>query len=345
MAKLAPVFEGYLEKRAKGGLKSWQKRYFILYPGKLTYHKDKKHGAVGETIQIFAASTVSRVHDHENELAFCPNIEQRTYSLRALVEPGKPQPKDVINRWIAVLKEQIQLLKGVEEKEFEAGASAVVDSGVVTPQSPAGFIHVWQFQRYVVFNGWVKPMLPTDPVEWAFDQNGLSERRRNDTDCCWPPSNCLCNRPNEQLSEWTIDRSGSDVWCDSQGWQFSWSFPSVDAWNKSNRPADTIRRRRWLRVPRSSGVAVSAVPQYAQLLMQSTNSISKSANDLERQVSEQHASPTFPSAGRGQVVLSAPDTSDISRGSGWCLCLRKKRRYEDDDGQILDGRADSSEFQ
>ena len=95
-----PVFESYLEKKARNIFAGWQKRYFILLEGKLIiYTESKQNKQVKGYIPIKQISNIKALEANN----FSIEIEGRNYLLRA-------ENPNIKNDWIQKIKYAITLI-------------------------------------------------------------------------------------------------------------------------------------------------------------------------------------------------------------------------------------------
>ncbi|KMS93778.1 hypothetical protein BVRB_028050, partial [Beta vulgaris subsp. vulgaris] len=104
-------------------------------------------------------------------------------------------------------------------------------------------VHTYENQRFILGQGWLSWLLPTDRPSWS-DIDGTQELRRDSP---------LFNLPSEHWhwkSDWVIDRGqlcGKGK-VDPDGWEYAHDFPRT--YTAKRHWTDNVRRRRWFRVRR-----------------------------------------------------------------------------------------------
>ena len=103
----SPIYESYLEKKARNIFSGWQKRYFLLLEGKIIIYTESK-----ESKQVKGYLLIKQISDIKplEENTFSIETENRTFQLKA-------ENQDIKDTWIEKIKNSIANMKKGESKE------------------------------------------------------------------------------------------------------------------------------------------------------------------------------------------------------------------------------------
>ena len=103
----APIYESYLEKKARNIFSGWQTRYFVFLEGKIIIYTESK-----ESKQVKGYILIKQISDIKSteENTFLIETENRTFQLKA-------ENEDIKESWIEKIKNAIANIKKGESKD------------------------------------------------------------------------------------------------------------------------------------------------------------------------------------------------------------------------------------
>ena len=104
---IAPIYESYLEKKARNIFSGWQTRYFVFLEGKIIIYTESK-----ESKQVKGYILIKQISDIKSteENTFLIETENRTFQLKA-------ENEDIKESWIEKIKNAIANIKKGESKD------------------------------------------------------------------------------------------------------------------------------------------------------------------------------------------------------------------------------------